>query len=155
MKKRLLIGIFAVTSVPIYAQQNTVATGGNATGSNGSVSFTVGQIDYRSVSGTDANLNEGVQQPFEFFDPDAGLEEQQLNISLYPNPSNDFVIVNIPDWNPDMNYQLTDAKGSLVRNGTISDIETMLDMRELSAGSYHLHLTALNQTLRTLQIIKN
>lgn len=155
MKKRLLIGIFAVTSVPIYAQQNTVATGGNASGSNGSVSFTVGQIDYTTASGTDATLSEGVQQPFEFFDPDAGLSEHQFNISLYPNPSNEFVIVNIADWNSTMNYQLTDAKGSLVQFGTIVNEETILDMRDLSIGSYHLHLSSSNQTIRTLQIIKN
>ncbi len=142
-------------TLPICAQQNTVATGGDANGTNGSVSFSVGQIDYTTSSGTDGIVSEGVQQPFEFYDPDAGLTEQQLSVSLFPNPTNEFVIVQIPNWDASMRFALIDSKGSIVLNGTISDEKTTLDMRTLSAGSYQLQVTSDQQALRTLQIIKN
>jgi hypothetical protein len=43
------------------AQQNTVASGGDYNGSNGTVSFSIGQIDYLNI--TNANGND-ISKPF-------------------------------------------------------------------------------------------
>jgi len=49
----------------IQGQSTIPSTGGNATGSGGSVSYTVGQITYRTFSGTNGSIAEGVQQTYE------------------------------------------------------------------------------------------
>ncbi|MES2772606.1 MAG: T9SS type A sorting domain-containing protein [Bacteroidota bacterium] len=47
-----------------FAQQNSVATGGNATGSGGTVSFSIGQVDYKSNPGAGGFIVlEGLQHP--------------------------------------------------------------------------------------------
>ena len=46
------------------AQQNTVASGGMATGSGGSVSYSIGQIDYITATGTGGTASQGVQQVY-------------------------------------------------------------------------------------------
>ncbi len=70
------------------AQLNVLATGGEANGTDGQVSFSVGQIDFATVSGADAVLTEGVQQPYEFFTIGVEeLEDIELIASVFPNPA--------------------------------------------------------------------
>jgi hypothetical protein len=63
----ILIALLFLCTVPIamYAQDTTPASGGNATGTGGSVSYTIGQIVYTTNSGTNGSLSQGVQQPYE------------------------------------------------------------------------------------------
>ena len=46
MKKIATTGFFACFSMLSFSQQNTVSSGGEAIGSGGTVSYSVGQIDY-------------------------------------------------------------------------------------------------------------
>lgn len=46
----------------LYAQQNIVASGGQATGAGGTVSYSIGQMDYISVTGAGGSITQGVQQ---------------------------------------------------------------------------------------------
>ncbi|GAB5417981.1 MAG: hypothetical protein Crog4KO_14340 [Crocinitomicaceae bacterium] len=154
MNKLLLLGISTLACIPLYAQQNTVSTGGNATGTNGSVSFTVGQIDYSNAAGSNGSSNEGVQQPFEFFDPEASLQELDWNAQLFPNPTNDQVILSIEAVPENTHYQLVDSQGKIVTEGAVSATETLIDMRQLAPAVYHLQLTQ-NSTTTSIQIIKN
>mmetsp|Transcript_9560 Transcript_9560/g.13043 ORF Transcript_9560/g.13043 Transcript_9560/m.13043 type:complete len:155 (+) Transcript_9560:77-541(+) len=154
MNKLLLLGISAIAWVPLYAQQNTVSTGGNATGTNGSVSFTVGQVDYSNAAGTDGSSNEGMQQPFEFFDPEASLQELEWNAQLFPNPTNDQVILALATVPEDARYQLIDSQGKLITQGVVNSTETHIDMRQLAPAVYHLQLIQ-NSATTSIQIIKN
>jgi hypothetical protein len=45
----------------LYSQNSTLSSGGQATGTGGSVSYSVGQIAYSSLSGTNGSLIQGVQ----------------------------------------------------------------------------------------------
>lgn len=47
-----------------FAQQANVSSGGNATGSGGSVSYSVGQVFFSGNSGTGGSVSQGVQQSF-------------------------------------------------------------------------------------------
>ncbi|WP_159476557.1 T9SS type A sorting domain-containing protein [Dyadobacter sp. 3J3] len=58
----LLLVFFFQSSV---AQQANVSSGGNATGSGGSVSYSLGQIFYTSVAVSNGKVSQGVQQPFD------------------------------------------------------------------------------------------
>lgn len=155
MNKLLLCGGFALSFSPLFSQQNTVTTGGDASGTNGSVSFSVGQIDYVNTSGTNGNSNEGVQQPFEFFDPDSGVPFHSEIVQLFPNPTNDFVILQMTTFHPESKYAMYDASGKLVMEGNIHSEETQLDMRSLSRGMYQLQLSNSTETISTIKIVKN
>lgn len=47
----------------LIAQQGNVAAGGVATGTGGSVSYSIGQVDYLSAFGTNGAINQGLQHP--------------------------------------------------------------------------------------------
>ena len=151
-----MIEVFLFTSFLSIAQSNTVASGGTASGTGGTATFTVGQVDYINSTGTNGNSNQGVQQPFEFFQGDAGIEESDLaSVTLYPNPTSEFVLVEIETTLTDVNYLFYDMNGKLILSGKIENNETKLDMRSLSAGEYHLSILNLNTTIESIKIIKH
>ncbi len=57
----LLLPVYFQSS---FAQQGNVSAGGNATGSGGSVSFSVGQVFFSGNSGAGGYVNQGVQQSY-------------------------------------------------------------------------------------------
>src|SRR5687767_5435176 len=91
----LSVGFLLFGSVYMFAQQNTDAAGGNATGSGGSVSYSVGQIDYNYQTGSNGNLNQGLQQPYEIFISGVDDPAIQLGLSVYPNPSTNVLYLKI------------------------------------------------------------
>ncbi|MCX6272178.1 MAG: carboxypeptidase-like regulatory domain-containing protein [Bacteroidetes bacterium] len=50
-------------STSLLAQQGFVSTGGQATGAGGTVSFSIGQVDYLSAAGNNGTIIQGLQQP--------------------------------------------------------------------------------------------
>ncbi|MEQ9147218.1 MAG: hypothetical protein RLP13_03000 [Cytophagales bacterium] len=64
-----LLGLSLFLSGYISAQESVSSSGNTISGSNGSISYSLGQTIYISYSGTSGEINEGVQQPFEFLSP--------------------------------------------------------------------------------------
>ena len=58
-----------------YAQQSVNTTGGNASGSGGSVSYSLGQVVYTYHSSPSGQMNQGVQQVFESCETVEGTDE--------------------------------------------------------------------------------
>ena len=76
------------------SQNNTITTGSDASNTEGSISYSIGQIDYISSSNADTFINQGVQQPFEIVTL-SGIEIKDIQISaqVYPNPSVNHLII--------------------------------------------------------------
>ena len=138
-----------------HAQQAIAATGFDATGSGGSSSYSVGQIDY-SAKGANNEITEGLQQPYEIVTlavSDNGNVEK--NISLYPNPVKDVLFV---DFNQEKfsnsTYQLYDAQGKLIKNGNFSQKKNELNFSMLPASVYIIRIFSDNKMVKTFKIIK-
>lgn len=154
MNKIILTGFCACFSLLSLAQQNTVSSGGDATGSGGSVSYSVGQIDYINSTGSNGSVNQGVQQPFEFFKVD--LEEASfVDVNLYPNPTNEFIILQLENFTNDLSFTLYDVNGKLVAEGIVEASETQIDMRSFARGQYHLAIKNTANDIQSIKIIKN
>ena len=101
-KKLMLISffLFCFGLIGLQAQKAIVISGGNASGSGGTSSYTVGQVFYHTLAGTNGSVSQGVQQPFEI-SVVTGIEEAmaiQLMISAYPNPTVDFLILKVENY---------------------------------------------------------
>ncbi len=143
----------------ISAQTVVTAAGGNASGSGGSATFTVGQVVYRTYVGTSGSVAEGVQQPYEI-SVVTGIEDiigVDLVFSVYPNPTTDFLVLKIEEHNivNNMSYQLFDANGRLLKIQKITDNETIINMVQFSAGTYFLKIVDKKQDIKTFKILKN
>jgi hypothetical protein len=62
--KRMILTLFMIMPLFLYGQQVVLGGGGEATGSGGTVSYSIGQIAYTS-KGAGGTVSEGVQQAFE------------------------------------------------------------------------------------------
>lgn len=155
MKTHLLCTGVLLSSVA-FGQQNTVASGGEASGAGGNVSYTIGQIDYISASGANGNINQGVQQPFEIFA--VGLEEVSLDIqlSLFPNPAVDHVVISVESWENYTNpsFTLTDEQGRIVKQGKMPASETTVQVSDLANACYYLNILVDNQLAKSFKLVK-
>jgi len=146
-----LTGLQAQTAVP--------ATGGNASGSGGTVSYSVGQVAYTTnTGGSNGSVAQGVQQPFEI-SVITGLEEAKgisLSLSAYPNPTTDFLNLKVENYdNTNLSYQLFDMNGKLLESKKITGNQTSIVMSNLVPATYFVKVTESNKEVKTFKIIKN
>lgn len=153
MTKIALSLFFGGLSLFGFSQQNTVSSGGEASGTGGTVSYSIGQIDYSNNQGATGSVNQGVQQPYEFYLLGIG-SELTIDVSLFPNPTNEFIILQLENFENDMMYVLSDMNGKIVARDHIKASETHIDMRTLATGQYNLQV-ASNTTNQTVKIIKH
>ncbi|AYN00700.1 T9SS type A sorting domain-containing protein [Chryseobacterium sp. 3008163] len=158
MKRTFIYGFFLTlcTVLPINAQKAVLATGSNATGSNGSASYSVGQIDYTN-KGTNSLIMEGVQQAYEITTlsttETAGSDKK--DILLYPNPFKDFIFLDFStnDYR-NSDYQLFDSSGKLVKQGKIKESKSELNFSDLPSAMYIIRINQNGKNIKTFKIIK-
>lgn len=141
----------------VSAQQATVTSGGNATGTNGTSSYSIGQVSYSSASGTNGSVTQGVQQAIEIIV--LGIDnfpEIKLIMSVFPNPTTAFVNLKIEEYSTNnLHYQLYDINGKQIQNQKITTSETQISMEDLTKSIYLLNVLDNNKLLKTFKIIKN
>ncbi|MCD4788639.1 MAG: T9SS type A sorting domain-containing protein [Bacteroidales bacterium] len=152
----LLLG-FGLTG--LQAQEAILATGGEASGNGGSVSYSVGQVTYTTNTGTNGySAAEGVQQPYEI-SVVFGLEEINsinLHLSVFPNPATDVLNLKVDDYNNEkLSYQLYDIKGKLLEGKELTVSETQIQTNTLVPSTYFLKVIRDNKVIKTFKVIKN
>lgn len=155
--KNIAALVFLFGLLKINAQEAKVASGGNATGTGGTVSYSIGQIADKTQTGANGTITQGVQQPFEIVTL-SGSEFTNIRLEaiVYPNPTITNITLKIPDSNlENLNYQLFDIQGRLVSDGKISNKETTFNMEQYAAATYILRINSNTKELKTFKIIKN
>ena len=156
-KKVKLSVLFLGLGLTAQAQQATTATGGVATGSGGTVAYSIGQVAYTTNTGSNGSVAQGVQHAYEIFT--VGIKETELNISLtaFPNPTTENLTLQISDYNnAKLSYQLFDMKGKQLGNGQIVAQQTQINMNGLPSATYFLNVVNQeNKKFQSFKIIKN
>lgn len=155
MEKLFLIGACLALS-QVNAQESVLSSGGNSSGSSGNVSYSVGQIFYKTINGTTAYLSQGVEQPFEI---QTVLGQDNFNVNLelsvYPNPTTDIIYLKIKESNfESIQYQLFDINGRLVDNNRVFENSTIIQMGKYPEAIYLLKVIDNNKEVKTFKIIK-
>ncbi|MFA6261783.1 MAG: T9SS type A sorting domain-containing protein [Bacteroidia bacterium] len=150
-----LLGLGAST---LFAQQGSVASGGNASGAGGTVSYSIGQVFYTCPTGTTHNLIQGLQVPYEVFVINQTTEEAEnigLTFSVYPNPVAEHFTLKVENSQEKAyTYQFYNAQGQLISSGKIDTDETQIQTSQLTTAYYILKVYEKNQTVKTFKIIK-
>jgi hypothetical protein len=158
MKKLVLTAVMVFAGIPILGQENIPAAGGDVIGTEGSVSYSIGQVVYTIKKGINGFVVEGVQQPYEI-SVLVGIEPARntnLICTVYPNPTNDLLTleVDIAD-NENLFYQLYDMLGKLLVSKNLIDKKTIISMANLAPATYFLKVTDNQKVVITFKIIKN
>jgi hypothetical protein len=142
----------------IQAQNAIPASGSNASGSGGTVSYSIGQVVYTTCTSTSGSVTNGVQQPFEI-SVITGLEEtKDINLicSVYPNPTSSFLTLKVENFDKeDLSFKLFDSNGKLLERKMVTGNETIIPMTNLFSGIYFLKVINSEKEIKTFKIIRN
>ncbi len=144
--------------VNVQAQSNTVANGGEATGSGGTVSYSVGQVDYITAIGSGGIITQGVQQPYEILITTGLVEDNDilLQSTTYPNPASDYIMLKVENYKSEnLTYQLYDVTGKNLENKKIDNTETNIVLSTLAPATYFLKIIQNDKEIKSFKIIKN
>jgi hypothetical protein len=148
--------LLSLGGVHLHAQESFNSSGNTIVGSNGSISYSVGQSFYTTNTGTDGYLIQGVQQPFEISVINSdNLTKVDLLISTYPNPTTDFLILKFDELPNNSIYQLYGINGDLLKSDKLENQETLINVVDLNNSIYLLKVSINNKPVKTFKIIKN
>jgi len=161
-KNKLKLGVVALLFLGLsnlQAQQATTTAGGEASGSGGSASYTVGQVVYTSNVGTNGNsVTEGVQQPYEI-SVVTGIKEAKdinLSVSAYPNPTTNYLTVKVENYETThLQYQVFDINGNLLQKIKCTGNQTSINIQDYPAANYFVKVLDSEKAIKTFKIIKN
>jgi hypothetical protein len=137
-------------------QQAITTTGGNGSGSGGTVSYTVGQIVYTTHSDTKGTIVQGVQQPYEVL-VITGIDNCSVDLKLaaYPNPTTGFLTLQVGNAELyTLNFELYDIAGKLIETRKIISPTETICMDNLPAAVYFLKVTNNKKEVKKFKIIK-
>ena len=155
-----IIAIFILTlstSSLLLGQQTVVTAGADATGTGGTVSYSVGQVVYQTHAGTSGSVAEGVQQPYEISVLSSAKDVKGISLtcSAYPNPTADYLTLKVDNYAFDnLRYQLFDMQGKLLESKIITSDQTNIPMNAFTPATYILKVIHANIEITTFSIIK-
>lgn len=121
----------------------------------GGISYTIGQIDHVTSTGSIGTISEGLQQPYEILIL-KGVEETDIRLSVYPNPTRDFIVLSVQNSNTqNMTYILYDVLGKIIENKKLIGSQTSISMLYLADDIYFIKVLNNGNELKIFKIIKN
>lgn len=147
---------FFIVGIPAFAQHSMNASGTDGSGPGGSVSYTIGQIDYSTDNNNGYTTTQGVQQPYEIFAiTGIDLKHIDLAFTIYPNPTVDFLTLKIESFKAEnFTVHLCDAQGKILFSRNIESNETSISMKDLSNAFYYVKVLKDSMEVKVFKVIK-
>lgn len=157
MIKPAFVALLLCATHTIYSQESLSASGGNASGSGGTSSYSVGQLVYTTNEGSNGSLSQGIQQSIELFSlSNHDFKGLALKLATYPNPTTNYIVLQLKDSDlKGLTYEMYDMLGKTITKGLAQKETTQIAMQHLEAGTYVLKVNQNNKELKTFKIIKN
>lgn len=150
--KTIILLVLGCWGFPVLGQQAISTSGAQASGTGGSVSYTIGQTDYRQAAGNGFVLTEGVQQPFELFVTGAEELASATGIHIFPNPTHNEVQAESPDR--PFGYRLYDVHGRVLEESLLQKERHLIPLLSYPSGTYYLETILPGQKGGTAILIK-
>ncbi len=156
--KKIFTSFILLASSVCFSQTNTLqvigSAGNTATNANTQLNWTIGEPITNTTTNPNNILTQGFNQSVLLIT--AIDEKQNSNITISPNPTADFVTINIDENDlKNSQYLLHDINGKLILQNKITDKQTKLSFIELTKATYFVVVSTNNQKTKTFKIIKN
>ncbi len=153
--KRILLFVFPICFLPSYflhAQSFTPdvigSAGTFATSASGSMSWTIGEVMTETYSSANNFFTQGFHQPDTSFVISV-IDNAQPNISVYPNPVIDNVIIDFSASSGNYSVEIFDMQGQLLRKEPISANQKQLNISFLDFANGMYFLNIINKETNT------
>jgi hypothetical protein len=129
------------------AQEVVTSDGGFFDSSNGSISFTTGEVVSETMADESVHLTQGMQQVNIVVTSILESEMNKVNITPYPNPVQQFLHISSDSWtNAVINFELFSIKGELLNKGVLMESNPKIDIGNFKSGTYILKLKTKDNT---------
>jgi len=161
MKKTALIAFCVFGFGTCFSQSLTPevlpTSGDNFVGTNASLSWTLGEGVIETFNSNNLILTQGFQQSNLLITLLSKNIKADVNVSLFPNPTNDWLNIEIKDANEKKyDLQLYDIKGTLIESISLKNPVSKINIEDYKPGVYTLKLS-MQGTGKTnvYKVIKN
>jgi hypothetical protein len=156
--KIIYTSIFTILTSLTFAQTNTLqvigSAGNTVTNGNTQLTWTIGETIVNSASNTNNVLTQGFNQGLLLITAIDDLKN--TSITIQPNPTSDFAIINLDDQNlSSAQYVLTDINGKVIQQNKIENQQTSISFQDLANATYFVQVITNNQKAKTFKVIKN
>ena len=164
MKKiNLGVALALLLGLSAHAQTAISSSGGQASGSGGTVDYTAGQTTYNSYVGSSGSISQGVQQWFNvsiITIDHPNMEAVSLSAVAYPNPVSYQLQLDVAiSDGQNLSYSLYDLNGKCLQQASITDAKSIIDMSAYTEGVYLMKVVnitnAQQSQFKTFTITKN
>ena len=158
--KKLLLFIplcWALWIFNCHAQllQVIAASGGSGQGGGTSMTWTLGETAVAIIGAGNMMFTPGFHQPVLIANAISSVDGLPFTIEVYPNPSSDFIIIQLRDVGfQEFKYLLYDAGGRLIYQVKPDKATTCIDLGRYASGLYILKARQAEKEISTFEIIK-
>lgn len=139
-KAALLIAIISV-SLGLYAQEVISPGGESQTAPGIEVGWTIGSLAIETLTSGSLTLTQGYHQTRLTITQITESLIPGIDLKVFPNPAQDFIIIQFEKLNKNSAYALFDLTGKLMERKKITSTTTQVEMKKYAEGKYILKLT--------------
>jgi hypothetical protein len=143
----------------VHAQASVLPAGGDASGSGGSVAFSIGQVVYTTHSSGNGQMAQGVQHAYEIFSlGENELDGSPFSLSAFPNPAQGTLTLHWSEPSKDQKWmcELLDTQGKLIDHAVLEGTTHQFHLESYPTGTYFIYvINQENHLVHTFKIIKN
>ena len=137
------------------AQASIVSAGGDAVGSGGSVSYSIGQVSIDYTTGSNASIQEGVQQPFEISQVSVHESMSNILLSIFPNPALNELNIRMSQFESGLTATIRDSKGTVVKKIGLKTANTSIETGDWAQAIYFIEIANSAGHASLYRLVKN
>ena len=131
---------FALTMLSsplIQAQESINTAGGDASGSGGSVAYSIGQVVYTTNASSSGSIAQGLQQAYEIQSLEVSEVKLSISLKVFPNPTTSNLTLQLSEYNnEEYLYLLYDMLGKAMSKNQINSQQTQINTPGLPSATY-------------------
>ena len=143
--------------MPTLSAQQVISSGGtHATGTNFTLSWTIGEPVTETIKNGSSILTQGFHQSRLSASAIDDIPMPDLSLKVFPNPFNDILNLNVTKGDFSMlQYSLFTMEGKMLLNNKIIKDLTQIDMQTYAQGNYLLKVSRkTGELLKTFKVVK-
>lgn len=153
------ISIVFFTLSGLQGQEAILSSGGDGSGTGGSVAYSIGQVAYTNISDEEGSISLGVQQPNLLIFVSTHDLMRDVSVAMYPNPVHTTATLEISGSSDGIlpgncSYQLYDISGRLLLHQDISEGTSHVPMGQYENAMYLIKVSCQDAEVKTFKVIK-
>ena len=146
-------------TVGVFAQSKSaelISSGGSYyQDANIQVSWSIGETVVETISSGDYQLTQGFHQSEYEISTTVQNPDFNTNIKIYPNPTKDFLIVNVSEVLPANEILVFDQNGKIILQKNIHSSNEKIDLTSYANGLYYIQVLSGKIKVKEFKVVKN